>query len=114
MRMRATPVFVLALLAVASVHAAPPSSSSRPLPISAHNCYPSNSTSNSRLLEALRLGIDNIEIDLGWDEARKVLIVGHDEVPRKDVAYPEFESYLVSALEAHWKTPRADGAPTIL
>jgi hypothetical protein len=86
----------------------------RPLPISAHNCYPENSTSNERLAEALGLGIDNIEIDLGWDEAGARLIVGHDAKPRPGVAYPDLDSYLVPALEAHWRTPRADGAPTLL
>jgi len=86
----------------------------RPLPISAHNCYPENSTSNERLVEALGLGIDNIEIDLGWDEAGARLIVGHDPAPRPGVAYPDLESYLVPALEAHWRTPRPDRAPTVL
>ena len=30
------------------------------------------------------------------------------------MAYPDLESYLVPALEAHWRTPRPDGAPTVL
>jgi len=85
-----------------------------PLPVSAHNCYPQNSTSGERLAEALALGIDNIEIDLGWDEANRRLIVGHDATPRPGTAYPGLEAYLVPALEAHWRTRRADGAPTIL
>src|SRR4051812_44821055 len=109
--MRAT-TLVPAMLAIASGDAAAPLR--RPPPISAHNCYPSDSTSNARLKDALGLGLDNIEIDVGWDDARKVLIVGHDASPRKGVAYPEFETYLVPALEAHWKTARADGAPTVL
>ncbi len=88
--------------------------SPRPLPISAHNCYPANNTSTDRLVEALALGIDNIEIDLGWDDARKHLIVGHDPSPRPRTIYPDFEAFLVPALESHWKNPRADGAPTIL
>ncbi len=29
---------------------------SKPLPVSAHNCYPANSTSNDRLVEALAPG----------------------------------------------------------
>jgi hypothetical protein len=87
---------------------------SRPLPISAHNCYPQNSKGSERLIEALRLGIDNIEIDLGWDAAHGYLIVGHDAEPRPGVVYPELEAYLVPALENHWRTPRPDGAPTIL
>jgi hypothetical protein len=86
----------------------------RPLPISAHNCYPENSTSNQRLVEALQLGIDNIEIDLGWDEAGGRLIVGHVAAPEPGVLYPEFESYVVPALELHWRTRRSDGAPTVL
>jgi hypothetical protein len=85
-----------------------------PLPVSAHNCYPENSTSNDRLVEALGLGIDNIEIDLGWDDAGKRLIVGHDAAPRPGVAYPELEPYLVPALEAHWQKPRPDRAPRVL
>jgi hypothetical protein len=93
---------------------APEADAPRPLPISAHNCYPENSTSNERLAEALGLGIDNIEIDLGWDEAGARLIVGHDAAPRSEVAYPELESYLIPALETHWRTPRPDGAPTVL
>ena len=34
--------------------------------------------------------------------------------PRPGVAYPDLESYLVPALEAHWRTPRPDGAPRVL
>jgi hypothetical protein len=86
----------------------------RPLPISAHNCYTTNRTDNPRLAEALGLGIDNIEIDLGWDEAASRLIVGHDATPRPGVAYPSIETSLIPALEAHWKTPRPDGAPSVL
>ena len=71
----------------------------RPLPISAHNCYAQDRTTNERLDEALALGIDNIEIDLGWDEAGQRLIVGHDARPRPGVAYPEFEASMVPALE---------------
>jgi hypothetical protein len=99
---------------------APPAASSdearprRPLPISAHNCYLPDRATNPRLDEALALGIDNIEIDLGWDEAGGRLIVGHDATPRPGVAYPEFEASLVPALEAHWRTRRPDGAPTVL
>src|SRR4051812_564675 len=85
-----------------------------PRPISAHNCYPSNSTSRERLVEALSLGIDNIEIDLGWDAEHQRLIVGHDATPRKGVAYPEFEDYVTPALKAHAEKPRDDGAPTVL
>jgi hypothetical protein len=84
------------------VAAGPP----QPLPIAAHNCYSSNSESNAALVDALKLGIDNIEIDLGWDAAGDRLIVGHDAEPRAGVLYPEFEGYLVPALEEHWRTPR--------
>ena len=86
----------------------------RLLPVSAHNCYPSRSANNAKLLEALNLGIDNIEIDLGWDDRTKELIVGHDAAPRGGVIYPEFEAYLVPALEAHWKTHPRGQAPTVL
>lgn len=86
----------------------------RRLPVSAHNCYPARSADNTKLVEALRLGIDNIEIDLGWDDSNKRLIVGHDPAPRPDVVYPEFEAYLVPALEAHWKTHVEGSSPTVL
>jgi hypothetical protein len=86
----------------------------RPLPISAHNCYPQNRTDNPRLTEALALGIDNIEIDLGWDDAAKQLIIGHDAKPRPDVAYPRLDTSLIPALISQQKVPRPDGAPTIL
>jgi hypothetical protein len=86
----------------------------RPLPISAHNCYPENRTDNPRLTEALSLGIDNIEIDLGWDDAAGQLIIGHDATPRSGIVYPRLETSLIPALEAHWKATRPDGAPTIL
>jgi hypothetical protein len=86
----------------------------RPLPISAHNCYPADRTDNPRLTEALALGIDNIEIDLGWDDAAGQLIIGHDATPRRGVAYPRLDTSLIPALESHWKVPRPDGAPTVL
>jgi hypothetical protein len=86
----------------------------RPLPISAHNCYPAEGGSPERLAEALRLGIDNIEIDLGWDAEGRRLIVGHDPQPRPGASYAEFEAYLFPALKEHFRTPRADGAPTVL
>jgi hypothetical protein len=85
-----------------------------PLPISAHNCYPSEGARNDRLVEALSLGIDNIEIDLGWDETGRRLIVGHDPAPMPGVEYATLDAYLTPALEAHWKHPRPDRAPTIL
>lgn len=85
-----------------------------PLPISAHNCYAANRADNPRLAEALALGIDNIEIDLGWDQAESQLIIGHDAKPRPGVVYPRIETSLIPVLENHWKTPRPDGAPTVL
>lgn len=99
--------FVLLALAAA----APPP---RPAPIAAHNCYPADGRGRARLDEALALGFDNIEIDVGWDAERRRLIVGHDEAPKAGATYPEFEEYLVPALEARWRTPRPDGAPTVL
>jgi len=86
----------------------------KPLPVSAHNCYPHNSQSNSILVEALKLGIDNIEIDLGWDASGNRLIVGHDAEPKLGILYPEFEGYLVPALEDHWRTHQSDGTPNVL
>lgn len=80
----------------------------------AHNCYPLNRTDNAPLVDALALGIDNIEIDLGWNEDAKRLIVGHDPAPRSGVSYPTFETYLVPALEAHWKAHPPGNAPKVL
>ena len=104
-------IFPLTLAISTAALAADPA---RPLPISAHNCYAENRADNPRLTEALALGIDNIEIDLGWDEAEKRLFIGHDASPRPGIAYPRVETSLIPALEAHWKTPRPDGAPTVL
>jgi hypothetical protein len=103
---------ILAVAMLAVVGADPPAT--RPLPISAHNCYPNDSLSREPLEKALALGIDNIEIDLGWDADGKRLIVGHDAKPRPGVAYPELETYLVPVFEAHSKRPREDGAPSVL
>jgi hypothetical protein len=105
---------LLVLLIIPAIAYCAGNDAPQPLPVSAHNCYPENSTSNDRLVEALGLGIDNIEIDLGWDEAGGRLIVGHDAAPRPGIAYPELEPYLVPALEAHWRKPRPDGAPRVL
>jgi len=90
------------------------SPSARPLPISAHNCYPANARGTERITEALTLGIDNIEIDLGWDAQAGKLIVGHDAFPQAGVVYPDLQTYLVEPLQEHWKTSRADRAPTVL
>ena len=84
------------------------------LPIAAHNCYAEDRTDNPRLAEAMALGIDNIEIDLGWDDAAKQLIVGHDASPRPGIAYPRPETSLLPALETLAKAPRPDGATTVL
>jgi hypothetical protein len=105
---------VVSLLLGWAVTAAVADEPMRPRPISAHNCYLENTASAERLVEALRLGIDNIEIDLGWDESGSRLIVGHDATPRPGVAYADFETYFVPAIEAHWKEPRPDRAPTVL
>ena len=86
----------------------------RPLPTAAHNCYPSRGHGRERIEEALRLGIDNIEIDLGWDSLKKRLIVTHEADPKGNPNAPEFESYLLPALRSHWKNIRDDKAPTIL
>src|SRR5947209_923495 len=69
------------LLAVASAALAD-DPKRKPLPISAHNCYPVDELGKNRLSEALALGIDNIEIDLGWDAEKKRLIVSHDPTPK--------------------------------
>ena len=84
------------------------------LPVGAHNCYATDRPDNPRLAEALRLGIDNVEIDVGWDDAGKRLIVGHDASPRPGAAYPEFATMLAPALEAHAKGHPVGSAPTVL
>jgi hypothetical protein len=92
-----------------ALRAEPPA---KPVPASAHNCYLADRPDNPRLAEALALGVDNIEIDVGWDEAGDRLIVGHDPAPRAGVVYPGFEPTLVPALEAHWKAhPPGPGVP---
>jgi hypothetical protein len=111
LRKSVRPILLLTLALSSAVFADDPP---RPLPISAHNCYPENRADNPRLAEAFAVGIDNIEIDLGWDDAAKRLIVGHDESPRPDIEYPRLETSLVPALESHFKAPRPDGAPTVL
>lgn len=83
----------------------------RPLPVSAHNCYPIDGKGDARLVEALALGIDNVEIDLGWDDTGKRLIVGHDAAPRPGATYPTFEDYVRPLLDA---PGRPDGAPSVL
>jgi hypothetical protein len=104
----------IVLLAIALSSEALAADPPRPLPISAHNCYAENRADNPRLTEALSLGIDNIEIDLGWDDAAGQLIIGHDATPRPGIAYPRPETSLIPALESHFNRPRPDGAPTIL
>lgn len=102
------------LAIVATLIGVEPASTPKPLPISAHNCYPTNGQSDDRIAQALALGIDNIEIDLGWDTAGGRLIVGHDAKPREGQTYAEFAKYVVPALERHWKVRRPDNAPTVL
>jgi hypothetical protein len=86
----------------------------RPLPVSAHNCYASNTTENPKLVQALALGIDNIEIDVGWDATSGSLIVGHDATPRPGVAYPDFARSLAPVLEEHFRRVPSGAAPTVL
>ena len=83
----------------------------KPIPISAHNCYPPDGKGNARLVEALALGIDNIEIDLGWDEVANRMIVGHDANAHQNSTYPTFEDYVRPILDA---PARPDLAPTVL
>jgi len=105
---------ILTLAIAAILIGAEPTSIPKPLPISAHNCYPANNRSDARLAQALALGIDNIEIDLGWDAAGGRLIVGHDAAPREGRIYPELAEYVIPALERHRKAGRPDNAPTVL
>ncbi|MDX2038921.1 MAG: hypothetical protein SFX72_19905 [Isosphaeraceae bacterium] len=81
----------------------------KPLPLSAHNCY--DGASEHKLALALELGIDNIEIDLGWDPTARRVIVGHDATPVPGSSYPRFEAYVAKFLAA---PKRGDGAPRIL
>jgi len=104
------------LLCLPFLLVAPADGPARTLPVGAHNCYAVDRADNPRLAEALMLGIDNIEIDLGWDAAGDRLVVGHDATPRAGVAYPAFEASLVTALDAHWAAhpPGPGVAPTVL
>lgn len=87
---------------------APPPSSP---PVSAHNCYPLMGTSRAPLEQALALGVPNIEVDLGWDAANRRLLVTHDAAPAAIAPHPEFEDYLVPALEQHWgRAPSRSGS----
>ena len=118
---RTPPVFLTApfLLALgfllvlhpASFVGAQPQTRPKPLPISAHNCYPVDDYGRNRLAEALVLGIDNIEIDLGWDADKARLIVSHEAAPKAGLTYPTFEDFIRPVLES---PSRPDGAPTIL
>jgi murein DD-endopeptidase MepM/ murein hydrolase activator NlpD len=103
-------VALLASLTTSAADAPP----AKPLPVSAHNCYLADRDDNPRLAEALALGIDNIEIDLGWDEKAKRLIVGHDAAPRAGVKYPEFESMFIPGFQRHAKDHPPGTAPTVL
>jgi len=112
--MTSSTVRVGILLAIALGSTARASVPPAPLPISAHNCYAEDRADNPRLAEALRLGIDNIEIDLGWDEAAGRLIIGHDARPRPGIKYPTLDGSLIPALIAHRAAPRPDRAPSVL
>lgn len=98
------------LLAVASAALAD-DPKPKPLPISAHNCYPVDGLGSNRLAEALALGIDNIEIDLGWDADKKRLIVSHEAAPKSGIDYPTFEDFIRPVLGS---PARPDGAPSVL
>src|SRR4051794_631374 len=90
-----------------------PPTAAKPLPVGAHNCYAAGRADNPRLTEALALGVDNVEIDVGWDARGKRLIVGHDAAPRPGTAYPEFAAMLEPALRSHWED-RPGSGPTVL
>jgi hypothetical protein len=105
------PLGFLFVLHIASFVEAQSEAKPKPLPISAHNCYPVDGLGSNRLAEALALGIDNIEIDLGWDAEKKRLIVSHDVSPKAGVEYPTFEAFIRPVLEA---PSRPDGAPSVL
>lgn len=105
---------LLLATAIGPSPAKPGEQAPKPLPLSAHNCYPADRGDNPRLVEALRLGIDNIEIDVGWNPQSRRLIVGHDASPKPNLAYPDFEKMLIPAFESRWSDPRPDGAPSLL
>ena len=102
---------LVACLLLVALAALAGDSKPKPLPISAHNCYPVDGLGSNRLREALALGIDNIEIDLGWDADKKRLIVSHDPAPKAGIEYPTFEDFIRPVLDA---PARPDGAPTVL
>ncbi|WP_435010280.1 family 16 glycoside hydrolase [Tundrisphaera lichenicola] len=102
------------VLAIASGSMALADGPAHPLPISAHNCYGEDQADNPRFREALALGIDNIEIDLGWDDTRRQLIIGHDQTPRPGVAYPTVEGWLIPTLESLGTSSGATTTPSVL
>ena len=85
-----------------------------PPPVSAHNCYPLKGTVNDKLKLALKLGIPNIEIDLGYDAASGRLLQTHDAAPREPNDHPDFLQEAVPTLEAHLKTVESGGRPLLL
>ena len=73
---------------------------------------PRTARRNDRLVEALALGIDNIEIDLGWDEAgqppdRRA----RRRRPGRGWPIRSSRRTLVPALEAHWRSAAAGRGP---
>lgn len=102
---------LLMILHLASFVGAHLQTKEKPLPISAHNCYPIDGLGTDRLREALALGIDNIEVDLGWDAEKKRVIVSHDAAPKSGVDCPSFEEFIRPVLDA---PARPDGAPSVL
>lgn len=85
------------------------------LPLAAHNCYSIDSQEPYKKIDqALALGFDNIEVDVGWDQAAGRLIVSHDSKPKPGLHYLSLEDYLNPRLIAHWNNPRPDNAPHIL
>jgi hypothetical protein len=106
------PALFLGLVSLATLAGADePKSRAKPLPISAHNCYPVDDFGKHRLAEALDLGIDNIEVDLGWDDEKKRLIVSHDAGPKAGLTCPTFADFIAPVVDS---PSRPDGAPTVL
>ena len=80
------------------------------------NCLRSTGPTTPGSPRRCALGIDNIEIDLGWDAAAEPLIIGHDAAPRPGVAYPAFEiDARPRARSPLGSAPaRRRGSPTVL
>jgi hypothetical protein len=85
------------------------------LPIAAHNCYPRLMTGGTaRIDAALRLGFDNIEIDVGWDQNANLLVVSHDAAASAGQNAFALDDYLLPSLERHLTSNPVGMPPSVL